>query len=192
MLVDAGYEVDWFWSTDVSGAYNWLLQHLDSGQIKDGHYDPYDWETPQYQDTLRTVELFGHSWGATSATFLARKILQSNEFVDSDVAIELQIDPVNFFRLGNDTVPGNVFDYFDFYQTHFVPGILGGVRILGFPPGGIRGYAPPSNAHSKFYLDVYIANDAYWGDVDHWNIIEKLEETIFITLIGKTLLAPGR
>jgi fibronectin type 3 domain-containing protein len=192
MLVDAGYEVDWFWSIDVSGAYNWLLQHLDSGQIKDGHYDPYGWETPQYQDTLRTVELFGHSWGATSATFLARKILQSNDFVDSDVAIELQIDPVNFFRLGNDTVPGNVFDYFDFYQTHFVPGILGGVRILGFPPGGIRGYAPPSNAHSSFYLDVYIANDAYWGDVDHWTIIEKLEETIFITLIGKTLLAPGQ
>lgn len=128
-IASADYQINWFFSTNVGGAFNWLLGQLDTNG--NGKYDPGQFSTG---DQPRNIELFGHSWGGTSSAFLSHDIFTSSKFISKAVAVVDAIDPVSFGRLGDHSVWANVAEYYDNYQTnpHFGVGI--GVSPIVFWP----------------------------------------------------------
>ena len=154
-----------------ASAFGALLKQLDTNG--DGKYDPYHpvirngQELPP--DQLRSIEIFGHSWGGYTAVQLAMQINNSRAFAaDNSIALLATIDPVSFLRAvdGPTDVPSNVSTYWNRYRSKGA-----GVNILGL-----------INPHG-----VYIQSNATITDEKDLNP-DGLHRTINYTPHGKHLI----
>jgi hypothetical protein len=100
---------------NIDDAESTLLHCLDSNS--DGRYDPYALD-PAKRDILQEIDLFGFSWGGTSAVSLAREIKTSGLFRNKDVELVTVLDPVTLGRWFPPAVPDNVERFWNRFQSH--------------------------------------------------------------------------
>ncbi len=128
-----GFTQRTFWARaeNVGRASTWLVNELDSNG--DEKHDPIHTNRRGKIDKLRSIRIYGHSWGALTAVRLAESIEHDVWMAKKDVDVLALIDPVNKFRGDFVPVPANVNIFRNGYRT------FGGditIPILDYLPVG--------------------------------------------------------
>jgi hypothetical protein len=167
----AGYQIQWFFSTDVNGAFSWLLNQLDTNG--DGQYDP---GSTLADDQPRQIEILGYSWGATSGAILSHKVQRSAKFATKQISTLFDIDPVGRLRPGDHSIWSNVQKFINYYQDNPNGGV--GVPII-LP--NIEGHYVNSAAPNTSEADLY---PSYPLKVDHFSIVRYVAPLVYPALLG--------
>jgi hypothetical protein len=101
--------VQMFENRQRAAARKWILQLTEGDSV--GSLGQ-EWRTPR-------IVLFGHSWGASAAIYLARELKHDG----IPVALTIQVDSIRKSRKDDSVIPANVSQAINFYQTR---GILRG------------------------------------------------------------------
>ena len=127
-----------------------------------------------------TIILFGHSWGASAAVTLARKLQQDG----IPVSLTVQVDNISKHGEDDSIIPPNVAEAANFYQTG---GILHGSRIRAANPLSTviisntrlryRGAVPTCRAYSWYERLLAKGHYAIECDPSVWMQIETLIRT---------------
>ncbi len=174
-LQGLGFETRLFWATSEARAFDWLLKRLDLNG--DGKYDP------AHGDQSRSIEIYGHSWGGTSAVVLANDIRTSAKFEDHTVAKLATIDPVRFGRFTSANVGQNVLQFRNWFVGK-TP--VGATSILGVPVHGRELHSASQDSNHGEQVNMndnglrktskFRPPDLYF--IDHFTIVSAAADSV--------------
>jgi pimeloyl-ACP methyl ester carboxylesterase len=137
-------QVQMFENRDGTKAHKWILQWL----TKNG-------ELSDERKRSTGIILFGHSWGASAAVYLARELQRDG----ITVSLTIQVDSVTRHRQDDSIIPANVIEAINFYQSG---GILHGrSRITAADPSRTRILG---NIHFKYQKEPPECRAYPWYD----------------------------
>ncbi len=173
-----GYQIHEFAADRVGSAFDWLLSQLDTNG--NGKYDPSAATSP---DIHRPIEIFGHSWGGISVSYLANAIKDHDQFEDKIVYRAIAIDPVDLGRFFSDgRIHSNVDFYTDLYQRNPAGGTSIVIPIIGLPVvTNIRGIRVDADSFFRpLYEDIFSESTPVPKDIEvnHFKIVADVQKYV--------------
>ena len=164
-------QVQVFENRQRAKAYQWILDRLGAPQNASA--------VTEDQSKAR-IFLFGHSWGASAAVYLARQLERDRV----PVSLTVQVDSISKNGRDDSVIPANVAEAMNFYQTrgflHGRPAITAAdplrTKILGNVRLTYEKAPPECRAYPWYDRLLFKGHTAIECDPRVWSEVERLIE----------------